>query len=49
METQQPTHIERLFEKARQNGGFEYLYTLLRIDGIQLRCDYQDQLSCEIG
>ena len=41
---QQLADIEQLFEKARQNGGYEYLYTLVRIDGIQLNADYKDQL-----
>src|SRR5580704_524366 len=44
MQNQQPTEIEQLFEKARQNGGLEYLNTLVRIDGIQARSDYKDQL-----
>ena len=28
--------IEQLFEKARKQGGFEYLYVLVRIDGISM-------------
>jgi hypothetical protein len=36
--------IEQLFEKARQNGGYEYLYTLVRIDGLQLQANYIDDL-----
>jgi len=41
---QQPTEIEQLFESARKNGGYEYLYTLVRIDGLQLNSTYKDQL-----
>src|SRR5260370_29565080 len=44
MQNQQSSEIEQLFEKARQNGRFEYLNTLDRIDGIQLHADYKDQL-----
>jgi len=44
MNDHQPTEIEQLFEKARQNGGYEYLYTLVRIDGLQLQLNYKDQL-----
>jgi hypothetical protein len=44
MNDHKPTEIEQLFEKARQNGGYEYLYTLVRIDGLQLQADYKDQL-----
>lgn len=36
--------IERLFEQAQKRGGFEYLYVLVRIDGIQCYHGYKDEL-----
>ncbi len=36
--------IQQLFEKARKQGGFEYLYVLVRIDGIQCHDGYEDEL-----
>src|SRR6266404_4833354 len=36
--------IQRLFEKARKAGGFEYLYALVRIDGMQCYDGYKDEL-----
>jgi hypothetical protein len=36
--------ILRLFEQARKTGGFEYLYVLVRIDGIQCYDGYKDEL-----
>jgi hypothetical protein len=36
--------LEALFEKAKQEGGFEYLYVLVRIDGIQCYQGYKDEL-----
>lgn len=44
MHAQQHTEIDQLFESARLNGGYEYLYTLVRIDGLQLNSTYRDQL-----
>jgi len=35
MEQVEVSSIKELFTKAETNGGFEYLYVLVRIDGIQ--------------
>lgn len=37
--------IQQLFEKATKSGGFEYLYVLVRIDGIQCYDGYKDELA----
>lgn len=36
--------VQQLFDKAEQHGGFEYLYALVRIDGIQCYDGYKDEL-----
>ena len=37
--------ISQLFEMARQNGGAEYLFTLVRVDGLQCYKGYKDELE----
>ena len=44
MEQEDNSAIEQLFVKAQKEGGFEYLYVLVRIDGIQLYEGYQDKM-----
>ncbi len=39
-----PSSIQVLFQKAKEQGGFEYLYVLVRIDGIQCYQGYKDEL-----
>src|SRR6266568_4309949 len=39
-----PSSLEALFQKAKEQGGFEYLYALVRIDGIQCFEGYKDEL-----
>lgn len=36
--------VLELFEKAKERGGFEYLYALIRIEGIQCYEGYEDEL-----
>jgi len=36
--------VQRLFKKAQKEGGFDYLYILVRVDGIQCYDGYQDTL-----
>jgi hypothetical protein len=36
--------VAKLFQEASERGGFEYLYTLVKIDGIQLHPAYKDEL-----
>lgn len=35
--------LQQLFDEAKTNGGMQYLYTLVRIDGIQCYEGYQDE------
>jgi len=44
MEKTETTEIQKLFLKAKAHGGFEYLYVLVRIDGIQCYGGYRDEL-----
>jgi hypothetical protein len=38
-----PSDFNQLFEKAREQGGFEFLYTLVRVDGMQCYSGYEDE------
>jgi hypothetical protein len=38
------SEMDQLFKRAAENGGSDYLYSLVRIDGIQMRANYQDEL-----
>jgi len=44
MEQVEVSSIKELFTKAETNGGFEYLYVLVRIDGIQCYDTYKDEM-----
>lgn len=35
--------IDRVFTEARENGGYEFLYTLVRVDGMQCWDGYEDE------
>jgi len=44
MEQAEPSALQQLFDKAKESGGFQYLYALVRIDGIQCYHGYKDEL-----
>lgn len=42
-ETSELSDIERLFKEAIQHGGFDYIYTLIRVDGMACPPAYRDE------
>ena len=42
-ETSELSDIERLFKEAIRHGGFDYIYTLIRIDGMACHAAYRDE------
>ncbi len=44
MEQESKPAAQELFRKAAEHGGFEYLYALVRVDGIQCYDGYKDEL-----